>query len=127
LIEPLIVAAFSFFNTVRVVSYVPQMVRIARDTNGATAVSFLTWTLWVCANGSTAAYAGVIIGDRILCLVSSINTLCCAIVICQTAYKRHRWRAARDEARSWQPMSSQLQPGTTGCSRGLPYTGPPPG
>lgn len=127
MIEPLIVAAFSFFNTIRVVSYVPQMVRIARDTNGATAVSFLTWTLWACANGSTAAYAGVIIGDRALCLVSSINTLCCAIVICQTIYKRHRWRAAQDGARSWQPMSSQLQAGTTGYARRLPYTGPPPG
>jgi hypothetical protein len=127
MIEPLIVTAFSFFNTIRVVSYVPQMLRIARDTNGATAVSFLTWTLWACANGSTAAYAGVIIGDRALCLVSSINTLCCAIVICQTAYKRHRWRAARDMSRSWYPRQSHLEMSIARCGRRLPFTGPPPG
>ena len=127
MIEPLIVAAFSFFNAMRVVSYMPQMLRIARDTNGATAVSYLTWTLWVCANGSTAAYAGIIIGDRSLCLVSSINTLCCTIVICQTAYKRYRWRAAREESRSWRPGQSDPEKGAARRGRRLPYTGPPPG
>jgi hypothetical protein len=126
MLETLILASFSFFNTVRVVSYLPQIARIARDPNGATAVSYLTWFLWLCANGSTAAYAGVIIGDRALCFVSSINTLCCSIVLCLTVYKRRRWRADAFQLSSWQPLSA-YQADTMDIPPRLPDRGPPPG
>jgi Flp pilus assembly pilin Flp len=127
MIETLILASFSFFNTVRVFSYLPQMARIARDTNGATAVSYLTWSLWLCANGSTAAYAGVIIGDVALCLISSVNTLCCAIVIGLTSYKRSRWRAELPQSQIWNAAAVCTTRGSAKSPRRLPFQSPPPG
>jgi hypothetical protein len=130
--DMLILAAFSFFNTIRVFSYLPQIVRIFRDTGGAATVSYLTWSLWFCANLSTAAYAGVIIGDYALCLVSSVNTLCCGIVICLTAYKRRHFRAgAVASAASWLSHRPDCLYRATEAHRifphFLPHIGPPPG
>lgn len=126
MLEAVILTAFSFFNTIRVVSYVPQITRIARDTNGATAVSYLTWSLWFCANGSTAAYAGVIIGDRALCLISSVNTLCCGIVIVLTMIKRRLWLRSR-AASCWHPLGLSRPLRLMRYYRALPYRNPPPG
>jgi len=34
------------FSGLRTVSYVPQIARIAKDRNGASAISYPTWLLW---------------------------------------------------------------------------------
>jgi hypothetical protein len=49
--------AFAAFSGLRIISYVPQMVRIARDRNDASAISYPTWLLWIGANATTAMYA----------------------------------------------------------------------
>ncbi|HEX4893351.1 MAG TPA: hypothetical protein VFV47_08680 [Hyphomicrobiaceae bacterium] len=95
MLETAIIAAFTFFNTARLVSYLPQLLVIARDSNGATAVSYLTWTLWVCANISASAYAGVIAGDVALCFIYAMNGFFCLVTIALTAYKRWEWRCQR--------------------------------
>jgi hypothetical protein len=38
--------AFSIFSTLRIVSYVPQIAGVARDRNGASAISCPTWLMW---------------------------------------------------------------------------------
>ena len=50
-------ALFSVFNILRLGSYLPQIVRVAVDNEGAKAISYSTWGLWIGANASTAAYA----------------------------------------------------------------------
>ena len=49
--------AFAVFSGLRTISYVPQIVRVAKDRNGASAISYPTWLLWTGANASTAMYA----------------------------------------------------------------------
>ena len=61
--------AFAVFSGLRTVSYVPQIARIAKDRNGASAISYPTWMLWTCANASTAAYAAVNLADLWLAVV----------------------------------------------------------
>lgn len=80
--------AFTLFGSLRIFSYIPQMLRIASDKNGATAISYTTWTLWTGSNASTALYAAVNLQDTYLTAVSGINTACCIVVIVMTFAKR---------------------------------------
>jgi hypothetical protein len=85
--------AFGAFNLLRLASYFPQIVAVARDRHGATAISFSCWSIWIGANASTAAYAWANVGDLSLAVISAFNAACCAAVLVLAAYKRFalRW------------------------------------
>jgi hypothetical protein len=85
---------FTVSSSLRIISYLPQMLRVALDRNGASAISYTTWMLWTGANLATALYATVNLGDMFLAAVSSIYAACCTIVIVLTLLKR-RWHRMR--------------------------------
>ena len=86
----LTLALFSVFNILRLGSYLPQIVRVATDNEGAKAISYSTWCPWIGANASTAAYALVNTADTALFIVSCMNAIGCGLVVGLTAVKRHR-------------------------------------
>jgi hypothetical protein len=80
--------AFAAFSGLRTISYVPQIIRIAKDRSGASAISYPTWLLWTGANVTTAMYAVTNLNDAWLASASSIYAVCCIVVIVLTAIKR---------------------------------------
>ena len=82
--------AFSAFSGLRLVSYFPQIYRVARDANGASAISYSTWLMWTGSHLSTGCYAAINLGDRLLAVCSGLYALCCILVIVMTTIKRHR-------------------------------------
>jgi hypothetical protein len=76
---------FGFFNILRLVS---QIVAVARDQNGASAILFSCWPIWIGANGSTGLYAWIKLADIPLALISGFNAACCAAVLLLAIYKR---------------------------------------
>jgi hypothetical protein len=90
---------FAVFNALRVVSYLPQIHRVARDNNGASAISYSTWGLWTAANATTGLYAAVNIHDLTLAAISLLNAVCCLAVIVLTAAKRRKYLEGISTAR----------------------------
>jgi hypothetical protein len=81
---------FTVFNGLRIFSYLPQILRVARDRNGASAISYATWSLWTAANATTGLYAAVNLSDLTLVVLNFVNAACCLAVIGLTMLKRRR-------------------------------------
>ena len=79
---------YGFFNILRLISYAPQIVLLAKDTSGAKAISISSWLIWTGANLSTAVYAWVRLTDASLCVMNAFNTACCVAVLVLVVYKR---------------------------------------
>jgi PQ loop repeat len=82
--------SFTVFSGIRLVSYLPQICKVARDRNGASAISYSTWTLWTGCHLSTGLYAVINLSDLLLAAASVLYALCCLAVIALTAAKRRR-------------------------------------
>jgi hypothetical protein len=88
----LVLLVFGVSNFLRLLSYLPQMWRVARDRHGAQAISCLTWNLWIAANASTALYAWTHLHDLPLAAMHTGNAICCSCVVALTVFKRSALR-----------------------------------
>lgn len=90
---------FVAFNVLRLASYIPQIIAVARDRNRATAISISCWSIWICANASTAVYTWINLAHWGLTISSSLNAACCVIVVVISMHKRSKpgsnWLASR--------------------------------
>jgi len=93
-LEEITLVLFAACNSVRVVAYVPQILKAATDKNGASSISFMTWSLFLLAHLSTVAYALVNRSDWTLAACFTINAVCC-IAILAIAYWKRRSHAKR--------------------------------
>ena len=93
-LEEITLLLFAACNSVRVVAYVPQILKAANDKNGASSISFMTWFLFLLAHLSTVAYAVINRSDWGLAACFAINAICC-IAILATAYWKRRDHARR--------------------------------
>lgn len=95
-LEQITLAAFTFCNSIRVLAYLPQMRKAAIDKNGADAISYTTWGLFLIAHLSTVVYAFVNQKDTALALCFGGNAICCvAILLLAMRNKRHYLRRHR--------------------------------
>ncbi len=84
---------FTLCNTARIFAYLPQIVKIGRDTQGAAAISYTTWALFGVSHLSTVAYAVLVVDDWRMAAVFAANTFCCLIILGLTAWKRAVFKA----------------------------------
>jgi len=77
----LLLIVFATCNALRIAAYFPQMFKLACHPAAAASFSHLTWALFAAANLSTAVYAGVVLGDLVLGIVSAFSALCCCTLI----------------------------------------------
>ena len=96
-IADITLAAFTLCNSLRVVAYVPQIAKAARDRSGAEAISFGTWGLFLVSHASAAAYAFVNKEDWTMASVFLSNAIGCGAILLIAAGKRSRHRRRRIE------------------------------
>lgn len=81
---------FAGCNSARVLAYIPQIVSIARDRNGARGLSCLTWAGFATSNLSTVAYALVALSDWNMAAVFGVNGVFCLAIVALAVWKRVR-------------------------------------
>ena len=92
--EPTVLAAFAFINSIRIFAYVPQVLKAARDKNGAKAISDATWLLFLASHVTTILYALFSLGDAVMAIIFTGNAVACIGILGVTAYKRRQYRRA---------------------------------
>jgi hypothetical protein len=80
--------AFAIANGGRVIAYVPQIMRVCRDPNGAAAVSVTTWIFFTAANVATVVYALTALDDVVTASVFGLNAIGCLLIVVLTAFRR---------------------------------------
>lgn len=90
-LEEITLALFGACNGVRVVAYLPQILKAAADKNGASSISFMTWSLFLLAHVSTVAYAIINRSDWSLAGCFAINAVCCVAILVIAYWKRRRY------------------------------------
>jgi hypothetical protein len=95
-LEDITLLAFTFCSSLRVVAYVPQIVRAAVDRRGAEAISFGTWGMFLVSHATTMAYALVNKNDWTMASVFLGNAIGSAAILFIAAYKRTRHRRRQD-------------------------------
>lgn len=83
-------AAFTLCNAVRALAYLPQILRIIQDPDGARAISCATWSLFAISHLTTVAYGFLATPDWTMAAVFAGNALACAVIISLTLLKRQR-------------------------------------
>lgn len=120
----LALAVFTAANAIRIVGYLPQIVRIARDPGPASGVSCTTWIIFGLSHASTVAYAWLSLHDWKMAAVFSANALCCLCIVGLTWAKRSRFRSGRLRARPFRTdVSSPPKEAASPNSSALTRTG----
>ncbi len=86
----IVTVAFAATNGLRVLAYLPQIVRLARDDSGGAGVSCCTWILFLLSNIATTAYAAMVIEDWQMTAIFSANTICSGAIAMLAIVRRHR-------------------------------------
>jgi hypothetical protein len=87
--------AFTACNSLRVLAYVPQIWKASTDKDGAKAISFSTWSLFLVSHLTTASYAFVNKGDSNLAYMFLINAVGCAAILAAAAVRRRHYHRKR--------------------------------
>jgi hypothetical protein len=94
-IEDVTLTAFTLCNSLRVLAYVPQIVKAATDRSGAQAISCATWGLFLVSHASAAAYAFVNKADWTMASLFMSNAIGCGAILLIAACKRSSHRRRR--------------------------------
>jgi predicted MFS family arabinose efflux permease len=89
-----IATAFGAINSIRVLFYLPQILAVARSTDGARDIALSTWALWALTNALGAAYGAVVARDALLAVSFALSMLACLATLAMAITKRLRWRRA---------------------------------
>ncbi len=97
-LEDITFAMFAACNAIRLVAYLPQLHKAAKDPNGASSVSCTTWALFLLGHLSTVAYALVNRSDWVLAACFASNAVCCIAILAVVYWKRRKHPKAIREA-----------------------------
>ena len=97
-LQTIVLGLFAFVNSVRILAYIPQILKASRDGNGASAISCLTWGLFLASHLTSILYAVVCLGDLLMALIFMGNAFACMVIVAVTLSKQRAHRGGRSPA-----------------------------
>lgn len=91
LLQTSVISLFTLTSSIRIVAYIPQILKIKRDINGASAISFSTWGLFLLSHLATISYAVICLGDLMMAVIFFGNALACLSILGVTYIKRRQY------------------------------------
>ncbi len=93
-----VAAAIGWFylvtNSLRMFTYIPQILAVWHCRDGARSISLITWYSWVVSNATAIAYGALVVHDVFFTFISSINLTCCTAVAVIASRRRRRLRSS---------------------------------
>ncbi len=89
-LHEIVLGLFAAINSLRILAYVPQIVKAAKDENGASAISYMTWTLFLVSHLTTIGYAVIVLGDLLMALIFFGNAMACVAILAVAFWKKRR-------------------------------------
>lgn len=86
-----ITGVYAISNALRLLSYVPQILAVAREHSGAHAISLASWVFWMFSHAATALYCAMVVNDSLLAGMMWGNAAGCFGVVALTMMKRRRY------------------------------------
>ena len=89
--DPMAMAIGWFYlvtNSVRILTYIPQIIAVWRCRDGARAISLLTWGSWTVSNIAAVLYGMLVVNDTFFIAISTINLIGCGAVTVIAAHRR---------------------------------------
>ena len=90
MLETLVAGIFSITNTFRIVAYIPQILRLAREPMAAHGVASSTWLMFFASHVATVAYAVIIVRDVAMAIVFLGNAIACALIVGLTLWRKQQ-------------------------------------
>lgn len=90
-----ITTIYAVCNALRVLSYVPQILAVARENSGAHAISLASWLFWFVSHAVTAVYGAAVLNDPLLAGMMWGNAAGCLAIAAITITKRRRYGRVR--------------------------------
>lgn len=78
-------------QSVRIVTYLPQIAAVWRCRDGAHAISLLAWYAWMASHLASIAYGVLVIHDALFVAIAAINGAGCAAVAALATHRRSRY------------------------------------
>jgi hypothetical protein len=88
--------AFTVFNTLRVLFYIPQFLKLIRQQNNLESHSLFMWFSWISANVTTSIYFVQLAGWDQKAIINISNTFMCLLGFSIILYKRKKYQDIRE-------------------------------
>ncbi|WP_112323260.1 hypothetical protein [Oceanibium sediminis] len=72
---------YALFSSLKILAYVSQFQKAARDENGASAISCTTWSLFLASHLTSIGYALACAHDILMAVVFLVNALACVAIL----------------------------------------------
>lgn len=93
----ILILLYSCVGIAEMIGYMPQLVRLWRNTSPSREISLAAFTLWTLTSVISACYAFFLVKNLLIFSVSCVHVTGCGLILLLTVYNRYVRHAPKNE------------------------------